>query len=1452
MTETQLALLGLAGNEAIEYNQFVKLFATRERASDVVNPRYQSIGDVMLPRSSVFHYQPKGLKEMGPSNTAPFISNYDRQINMFFNPNYVHDRGAIKMVPLQMSKLEKSYLAGHYNYRRTRQISAVASKPGELLIDNMAPGRLPVVYRRITIQTGFDQAYNELATLMANVGQFSSYNLNQFAEFPLPRAFPSYKLLEFKFEKYMKHFFKRSKDGESLVMEGWDKETLKEFQAESSFWLLDLYGMIMGHGYEQYSLFNRLNEKARSQFNMIFTYNGRCWIVNLQTLINLIGYDDKPSDKKPSAIKIAYFKRFYLSLISLVTPITQETPEVSNDEHVVEEDAESEPASVGDQGKNTNVDNRSGGGSLDDLYKKPVDAKSVGKGQPSDVEPTPVGSQDGGNNKESEGAGSNSDGAGDATDGTEWGTDIPDEVFERATVEQAEVVAADSSYGPTVTADRILQRLARQGQLTTKELKYYTDISRSYKDIEFGGRTLEEIVDIKYSDLELKPEKIGTDSVLVADKSVQQSRTQQFVNGYTKEYLERDIINMILGVQNGGTALVDFDRETTITAESKYDVYKLRLQPVEGGALTTRPFRIPKVDDDGTLFMGGVKIYCQNLRVDIPVRKISPTKVSLSSYYDKKIMIERSPYKVNDFAAWLKAAILNKSRVDKSLVVTLGGQKADQKEVCWYYSVLASRFKEIQFGNYHFKFDTKSLIGDNKAWGKLCNAETWVIGVEGDKPVLIDSSGLISVEGEERGYIEEILGLEIFKAPIPNCTVNINGFMFPIIAVLSYWVGFSEVMKRLKPVYRSIEPGVRPQLSADEYMVQLADERLVFNRRDEFATLIFSGLENMPGTKNFARSQLDDPNVWFSIISNDKVKPSHFSEMGLIYDMFIDPITARELERRKYPLVMDQLLMAAAKLLLSNEASHEVEITEQRFVGTERIPGHVYREFVKSTRQMRNKPGKKKTFDLNPETIMMNILTDSSFQSVEEVNLVHQVKQQEEVTFGGSFGRTDQAMVRRTRGQLDNYAGIISEAGKDSGKVGFISYMTSDAKIVDLAGNIDVDLPGTPAGRGSITANLLYGTTRDDTKRSLFAGVQLSQWMATDSYGPVPLQTSYDTQIAYRTSELYSSVAKDDGEVIEVTKEGMVVKYKNGNTDRFFLGYEIGKGAGENHKHLKITDMKVGDKFTKGKVVAWDSMFLARDIRDPNRVCTKLGTMTRMALGEGQFTFEDSIAISKNYALKSTTPYVKENHFVVNYTDVITMHVKVGDKVEYAQPLADLQDPTSATFNDDSIMNGLDRLGIKQIKAKQAGVITKVEVVYNGDIEDADPSVKKFIQQQDSVRGKMAKYRNNTATDGNVGGNTSVGKSKVYPGTASVSIYIENSLTTTVADKFVAGNQMKGTVGFIYPNPIYTEDGREVDWFFSLKSLLNRMVLSLRDKLVANEVNNVYTIRMIEKYPRYE
>ena len=200
----------LSGLEGMLYSQFVKLHGTRERANDVVNPRYQVIGDIVLPRNSLFHYQGNIPGELGPSNTAQFISNYDKRINIFFNINYETPLGTTKVVPIQLTKLIKQYEGGHYLYTRARQYQTVIHKEGELLVNNLAIGKIPVQYRRQTVFTPFQRSYNELYTLMESVNEFSQYDIHQFVEFKLPRSFPSYKTLELKFEKY-KRFF--NKDG---------------------------------------------------------------------------------------------------------------------------------------------------------------------------------------------------------------------------------------------------------------------------------------------------------------------------------------------------------------------------------------------------------------------------------------------------------------------------------------------------------------------------------------------------------------------------------------------------------------------------------------------------------------------------------------------------------------------------------------------------------------------------------------------------------------------------------------------------------------------------------------------------------------------------------------------------------------------------------------------------------------------------------------------------------------------------------------------------------------------------------------------------------------------------------------------------------------------------------------------------------------------------------------
>jgi hypothetical protein len=1452
-------MFSVDGNEALQYSMFMKLYGTREKVNDVTSPRYTPIGDIMLPRNALIHYQQQAPGEVGPSNTAPFISNFDKRINIFFDLNYEVILGATKTVNVAINSVIKNYEGSHFIYSRTRNLTAVINKEAELFVNNLAIAQIPIVYKNRTVFSPFQISYNGMYTLMDAVNRYSKYGRHQFIEIPLPRTFPTYNNLKIMFERYKKFF---NEDG-SIVK--YDRQTLVPFQAEQSFWLLDLFGILMGYDEKKYSLFNRLNDDSRRQLEIIFTYNGKCWIVNLQNIINLLSYSDKPTDTSPGTARVNYFKRFYLGLINLVTPISETIVEATPEdfEENEEEDNDNSPE-VKQSGKNRTDDDSNE--ETKELSKPPSSLGDNSRSDPladlyaSTKRVDPVQDNTSGDTP----AASNppaldygADVGSDEDENTEseesWGKDIDDEVFERVTVESAAITKA-TKYSPTASIERELNSLAGSGQITSKEMEYYLNAANRYKDIEIGGRTLEEIIDIRPENMVLKNVPLSPDSLSVRDKSVQQSRTEELGSEYVRTLLERNMIEMMVHVQNGQTSLVGLDREETVTADSKYIVYTLQLQGIKGNR-STRRIRVPLVESDNTFTINGVKMYAQLMRMELPIRKISPTKVSLTSYYDKKVMVERSTMKADDFAVWLRKSIIEKSYLDKSIQVSLGGYKPPKEKVCYYYSILASRFKSIITPEFEFDFDTVKLVGDDKALARLCNEESWLIGFSEDKPILIDSSGLVSVDGENKGYLEEILGINIAKAPVPMATININGYKFPAVVVLSYWVGFNNLMNMLKVEYRSLDPNTRPNLSADEYVVSFADERLVFNRRDELATLIMAGLRKLPSLNNFSRSNLDDPNVWFSLIGDPRVKPSHFKEMSLIYDMFIDPITKRLLEKGKYPTIMDGLVIEAVKMMLNNESKSEIEISEQRFVGYERFAGHIYREMVLSTRQYRNKPNNgKKTFDLNPEAVMMKIITDSSCQAIEEVNPIHQLKSQEEYTFGGTLGRSDRAMVRRTRGQLPNSAGILSEAGKDSGKVGFIGYLTSDAKITDLYGNVDVNAKGTNAGRGSVTMNTLYGGTKDDSKRSMFSTVQQSQVMAADNYAVNPLRTSYDSIVAYRTSELYSSVSKKAGKIIEVSQYGIWVEYEDGTTDKFPLGYEIGKGAGEYHKHMKVTDRAVGYEFKKGEILAWDELFFGRDNIDPTRVAWKSGSIARIALIEDQFTFEDSLGITKEFADASTSPFLKPNTFSVEGNQAIKIHVKVGDSVEYDQILCDIQNPESAVFDfeDAGEFSGMDRLGIKQIKAKQSGVITKIEVLYNGDPEDWDDSLKTFINKQNGIRAKSASYKELAAKTGDVGGNTSIGKSKLYPDTAVISIYIDNKIVTTTADKFVVGNQMKGTVGFIYEEPIYTVDGRKVDITFSTKSLLNRMVLSLRDKLAANETNSVRTSQLKQKYGRYD
>lgn len=364
-----------------------------------------------------------------------------------------------------------------------------------------------------------------------------------------------------------------------------------------------------------------------------------------------------------------------------------------------------------------------------------------------------------------------------------------------------------------------------------------------------------------------------------------------------------------------------------------------------------------------------------------------------------------------------------------------------------------------------------------------------------------------------------------------------------------------------------------------------------------------------------------------------------------------------------------------------------------------------------------------------------------------------------------------------------------------------------------------------------------------------FTSTQASQAVSAQNYQINTLRTGYENIIAHRTSELYSKIATDDGKVVEVVDDCLTVEYKDGTQDKYPLGLAIGEASGEYHRHTRVTDLKVGDKFEKGEVIGWDDQWFARDPFCPGQVALKAGRMCRITLVEDQDVYEDSIAISKELAMESRTPYIKINRFPIDVEQILDMKVKVGDSIEQDAILCNIED---AHLRDGEAVSDfkeeVNKLGIKQIRAKHHGKIIKIEVIYNSPLDKMSENLRAFVVKKDKERKRASSVEGSGVENGAISNAFNVNRPVLAPGKAYVMIHIESLDASTSADKYVLGNQMKATVGRIMDKPLRTKDGQTVDIKASFKGMFNRMVLSFRNKLVTNELGYRITQQAIAIY----
>ncbi len=970
--------------------------------------------------------------------------------------------------------------------------------------------------------------------------------------------------------------------------------------------------------------------------------------------------------------------------------------------------------------------------------------------------------------------------------------------------------------------------------------------AQSYKSIKdpWGtGLSLEEAMEYKPEDYALPTDTTMPDSATVLDKSMLGSKLKGMVRKYQTDLRNKDMIQAVLSVQKQGTSVIKYEVEEVRNAMNHYEVHSVTLKPIRGKPGIVR-FRVPVVDRDGRFMSNGV-VYRQRLqRADLPIRKVKPTTVALTSYYNKTF-VSRSQLATHNYDAWITRTIRERA-LDSTDDRITGALYAELDQSAYVlpriYTQLGSAFRGFTSGNmfFYFKYDDRAEYLKEKFGIDVAKHETkqyTVVGAyKGKSPLLVDRTGQFYVnEGkdiEPLGSIVELLGLDQTKAPLEGAYMNVGSKELPLGFVLGYKYGLMATLQRLNAKYTRHARGERIPLSADNYVLAFQDAVLVFDRSDYRTTLVLGGLRKfaklMP---NFSIYDFEKPDVYMRLLLETGMTARFTKEIDALFTSWMDPITEGLLKEMGEPTTFDGLLYRAVELLLIDWSPAEVDGAYMRYRGYERMAGTVYAELNKAVKRFNGATGSAAVqVVMDPSAVWKKICQDPTVMVVEDSNPMANIREQESMTYRGDGGRSTTSMVARTRvyGQAD--VGVVSESTVDSGDVGVIAYVVPDPNFDSLRGTTRPFDPTTdgPARQLSTCALLGVATTNDDTKRINFISIQQQQGIYADGYEPTPLRTGYEQIVAQRTSSIFASAAEDDGRVVAVDEYGITVEYANGETTSYQMGKIHGSAAGTHYPHVIISDLKAGDTFKRGETLAYNEKYFQKDRMSPGQVIWKAGINTIVAFSDNLDTLEDGSVISEEIAIKMNTQTTKIKSVSVRFDQNIEDMVKLGEHVDLETILCTIIDADSGggSVFDEVSRETLAKLSNYSPRAKVVGTVSKIECFYHGDRDDMSDTARRVAVASDKQRELEAKSRGEQYFSGEVDHEYRIRGNGLEPDSLVINFYIDHDISCGVGDKGVVANQMKTVFSRVMTGVNQTKSGLDIGLIFGNTSVEERMVLS--------------------------
>lgn len=1045
--------------------------------NELTTPRLFDLKKFQFPVKSILHYATYDSVENGPPSDHSLFNAIEKPI--YFKPiiELSSYHGSPRIQPVNAMDLIRDYRNSNRRMKLlTAEVSSVVD-PTALIVLNYCILNKKYKYIR-NIFTEVHRWKNIFTTVIDTfVANTQNPQMMHYVQLNVPNVIPSVSQLD--------------RANKSL-----DQATLQLFKNEDSYTLLELWKWLDPKTSKE-SVFDKIPLNKLHLFNIIYIKRDKWCVLNLGTLssyrsleLTSLAPDQTPVILSKLKLDPQQIQKRLLRLMMSLETGSLEKIESATDEVIVQQQVE----------EGTAVDTVSQDGSVDDDEEKPVVVKEkvLSNQELDEID-----------KRKAEALIIEDDDEDDIVANKIKLQDLElDQDLNKLTeINERRLKDTQADDGKTiydvlneaepdldVLITDICDKLADNNLLTAGEYKRFIKLADSYKRIpaKDGKSTLEQYIKIDPSDLKIDDTVNIPDSDAIVDKKMLKSSLEVFDKNYiNKDIIGKDNAAMVLSLQKAGIIVSDYKvikHESILGAEEEHVI---RVVPIEGLPSTLR-FKIPVVQEDGSFTSNSIKYSLRKQIGEIPIRKISHSRVALTSYYGKTF-INRGKKKAKDYGIWLQNSIMAKGLDKEDTVITdlfTANVFDSQLNAPRAYTALSMTFTSFKCRGYNLLLNHKEILNivDTAIIDKFEKDNSIIFGHKDGVYLLMDKNNAVySIKDnklEPMSTIEDFLGLDASNAPVEFADIVVSAKDIPVGVVLGYYLGFNKLLKLLKLTPVSVPAGKRVSLQSNEYSLVFSDETLIFSKDDRLATLIIGGFTEYHKTiRMFNLHSFDKKGVYVNLLESNKLGARYVREMDLMQQMFIDPITKEILIEMKEPTTFNGLLVRACELLLDDKHPDEFDTKFMRIKGYERIPGAIYKQLVGTVRQHNSQLGKNtKHLDMNPYAVWKHVTEDPTKVQINEMNPIQALKETEAVTYSGTGGRSFRAMVKHTRSYHRSSMGTISESTVDSSDVGINIYLSANPQFTSVRGlsrEFDFKEQGA-AALISTSAMMAPGSDKDD------------------------------------------------------------------------------------------------------------------------------------------------------------------------------------------------------------------------------------------------------------------------------------------------------------------------------------------------------------------------------------